>query len=146
MSDQRNPGPPLLPEDEFCACQAPSTREYVRAAATGLGSLLAGAGAWLLVTLLMQRVSGAAFVLIGWGIGWAVHRAAGRHRSPALGFVAAGSSLFASLLGFALLWLPAMGRVPLSRRLTWYELVMIALGALVAYGQAAPRKRSGGLQ
>jgi|GEM_PF-2584875 len=144
MRDRSNPGPPLTPAEEYCACQPPSTGEYLKALAASLLFSLAAAGAWLLVTLVMQQISGLTSVLIGLAAGWTVHRAAGRHSSTALGVVAATASILASLVGFALLWLPALARVPLTRRLTWYELLLIGLGALVAYRQAAPRGRGKG--
>ncbi|MFZ5816132.1 MAG: hypothetical protein ACOY93_12605 [Bacillota bacterium] len=143
MTDRPNPGPPLTVEKEFCACEAPSAVEYLKAGAACLIAGLAGAVAWLGLVLLLQRISGIAAVLIALGAGWAVHRAAGRHRSLALGLLAAASSLLASLGGFGLLWLPAFARLPLPRQLDWYQLSMIGLGALVAFSLAGPRGRSG---
>lgn len=141
MSDRRDPGPPLIAEEEFCACQPPSTMEYVKGSSAALLALVAGAVVWLGLVLLLQRISGLAAVLIALGTGWLVHRAAGRHRSAGLGIVAGAASVLASLLGFALLWLPYFDRWNLPRQLDWYQLSMIGLGALVAYGLAGPRDR-----
>lgn len=141
MSDRRNPGPPLTAEEEFCACQPPTTGEYVRAFGAAFLLLIAGAGLWLGLVLLFQRISAASAVPIAAGVGWAIHRAAGRHRSLALGILAAVSAILATLAGFALLWLPAFARLPLARQLDWYHLAMLGLGALFAFSLAGPRER-----
>jgi hypothetical protein len=141
MSDRSNPGPPLVAGEEYCACQAPSAMEYLRACAATLLVLVAGAGAWLGHVLLLQTISGITAVLIAVGAGWLVHRAAGRHRSLGMGILAAAGSVLACLGGFALLWLPAFSRLTFPRHLGWYHLSMMALGALVAFGMAGPRER-----
>lgn len=141
MSDQSNPGPPLVAEDEFCACQPPSTAEYLKASAAAVAVLLVGAGLWLGVVLLFQRISGMSSVLIALGAGWVVHRAAGRHRSVVMGILAAASGVLAPLLGFVMLWMPFFSNWKLPRQLDWYQLAMIGLGALVAFGVAGPRER-----
>ena len=146
MSDRPNPGPPLVAEDEFCACQPPTTKEYLKASGASLLVILAGAGAWLGLVLLLQRIPGLAGVLSGPVAGWAVHRAAGRHRSLGLGILAAASSVLVSVVGFALLWLPIFARLKLPRQLGWYDLIMIALGALAAYSLAGPREQGSKLQ
>lgn len=139
MSDRPNPGPPLIAQDEFCACQPPTAKEYLKASAAALLIIVAGAGAWLGLVLLLQRISSLAGVLIALAAGWVIHRAAGRHRSLALGILAAACSVLAPLLGFTLLWLPIFSRLKLPRQLHWYHLIMLALGALAAYGVAGPR-------
>lgn len=141
MSDRSNPGPPLVAEEEFCACQPPSAAEYLKASVTAVAVLLAGAGLWLGTVLLFQRISGMASVLIALGAGWAVHRAAGRHRSLLMGILAAAGGVLAPLLGFAMLWMPLFRDWKLPRQLDWYQLAMIGLGALVAFGVAGPRER-----
>ncbi|MFZ5825242.1 MAG: hypothetical protein ACOY94_13080 [Bacillota bacterium] len=146
MSDRPNPGPPLVAEDEFCACQPPTAKEYLKASGASLLVILAGASAWLGLVLLLQRIPGLAGVLTGPVAGWAIHRAAGRHRSLALGILAAASSVLVSVVGFALLWLPLFSRLKLPRQLGWYDLVMITLGALAAYSLAGPRDRGRKLQ
>lgn len=141
MSDRSNPGPPLIAQEEFCACQPPTIREYLRAAAASALIVLAGAGVWIGLVLLLHRISGVTGLLIAVCAGWLIHRAAGRHRSLSLGILAATSSVLACLVGFALLWLPIFSRLILPRQLAWYHLIMFAMGALVAYGMAGPRDR-----
>lgn len=146
MSDRPNPGPPLIVQDEFCACQPPTAKEYLKASGAALLIILAGAGAWLGLVLLLQRISSLAGVLIALSAGWAIHRAAGRHRSLALGLLAAASSVLAPLAGFALLWLPGFSRLKVPRQLDWYHLIMLALSALAAYSMTGPRDRRGKFQ
>lgn len=140
MSNPRNPGPPLIAEEEFCPCEPPGTAAYVWASGAALVALLGGAAAWLGLVLLLRTISGFTALLIAVGTGWLVHRAAGRHRSRALGIMAAAASLLAVLAGFAMLWLPLFAPMELPRQLDWYQIGMLVLGALVAYHWAGPRE------
>lgn len=140
MSDPRSPGPPLVVEKEFCASEPPTTAENLRAGGAALVALVAGAVLWLGLVLLLQKISSLTPLLIAVGAGQLVHRAAGRHRSVALGILAAASSLLAVLGGFALLWLPFFERLKFPRQLDWYQIAIMVLGALVAYHLAGPRQ------
>lgn len=141
MSNRRDPGPPLVAEEEFCASQPPGASEYIKASGAALAALLGGAVIWVGLVLLVQQVSGFTALLVALGTGWLVHRAAGRHRSVGLGIIAAVSSVLAVLLGFALLWLPLFDRMKLPRQLDWYQVSMLVLGAVAAYHLAGPRDR-----
>lgn len=143
MSDPRNPGPPLVSEKEFCACEPPTAAENLRATAAALVALLVGAALWLGLVLLLQKISSVTALLIAVGAGRLVHHAAGRHRSVALGILAGASSLLAVLCGFALLWLPLFDSLKLPRQLDWYQIAMMVLGALAAYHLAGPRQAGG---
>lgn len=139
MSNHFRPGPPLRPEDEFCACEPPTSFEYVKAAGTAFLILLLGSAGWFGVVLATQRLWGFTTVLIGLFAGWAIHRAAGSHRSLWLGIIGGVTTMLATAAGYGLLWLPMLADAPIDRQFSWYDLIMIGLGAFVAYRLAGPK-------
>lgn len=141
-----DPGPPPRAEEEFCACQPPSTAEYIRASAAASAWIVLGGGLWLGLTLLLQQTSALTSMLIALSPGWIIHWAAGRHRSLALGILAAVAGAGACLAGFGLLWLPALGRLPIPRQLDWYHLSLLGLGLLAGFGKVAPKNRNSRIQ
>jgi hypothetical protein len=130
-----NPGPPLAPVDEFCACQAPSGMEYLRAGGTALLVVLLGAGAIAGAALLSGQTWSVLTALVGLGLGLAVHRAAGLHRSVWLGVIAAAGTGLATGVGYLSLTLSGSR---ISWGVAWTHLLMVAVGALVAYRLAGP--------
>ena len=139
MNRPLDPGPPLTPAEEFCESDAPSSGEYVRAIGAALAVLAVGAGAWVGIGLLTHRQWGFTAVFLGVAAGWLVHRAAGRHRSRAIGVVAAVSAVLAAATGYGLLWLPQLAPIAVDRHLSWYHLLMAGVGGFVAYRLAGPR-------
>ncbi|HWI60852.1 MAG TPA: hypothetical protein VNT75_03340 [Symbiobacteriaceae bacterium] len=142
MSNHFTPGPPLKPEDEFCACEPPSGGEYAKAVGAAFLIVLLGGGGWFGVVLATHRLWGFTTVLVGLAAGWAVNRAAGSHRSPSLGIIGGVATVLATFCGYLLLWLPMLGEAPLDRELSWYDLIMIGLGAFVAYRLSGPKPKS----
>lgn len=138
MSNRLDPGPPLTAGDEFFACAAPTTAEYVKASLVAFLLAAFGAGTSLLVTIATHRVIGVVLVAVGVVIGLAVHRAAGRHRSSAMGAIAAGATMLAASMGYGLLWLPFVSP-ELSRSLSLVNLATIGLGLFIAFLLAGPR-------
>lgn len=130
-----NPGPPLAPADEFCACQAPSSKEYLKAGGVALLVICFGAGAIIGAALLSGQTWSVLTALVGAGVGWSVNRAAGRHRSVWLGVIAAAATGLAAGVGYlALRWTDS----PIIWGLPWTHLLMVSAGALVAYRLAGP--------
>jgi hypothetical protein len=142
LSNHFDPGPPLKPEDEFCACEPPSGTEYVKAAATAFLLTMVGSGAWFAVVLYTHRLLGFTSVLIGLVAGWAINRAAGNHRSVTLGIFGSLSTVFATLGGYLLLWLPFIREGTVDRSFSLYDFLMILLGAFMAYRLAGPKPRA----
>ncbi len=140
MSTPLDPGPPMLIQPEYCATDAPTRSEYVRASATAAAAVVVGAVGWLGTALITQRIWGVVIVALGIMIGFAVHWAAGRHRSLYMGLMAAGATLLGPVIGYALLWLPFISP-RLDRSVRWSHFVMLAVGSLIAYLLAG--KRSG---
>lgn len=138
-----DPGPPLTPDPEFCESDPPSTLQWFKAAGAAGLILLGGAAAWAGVVVATQHLWGFTTVFIGVAAGWAVNRASGMHRSIALGAVAGAVTVLASLAGYGLLWLPFLGSLVRDRQLRWYDLIIAALGAFVAYLLAGPRRSDG---
>lgn len=134
-----NPGPPLTPADEFCACQAPSGKEYLKAGGVALLVICFGAGLIIGAALLSGQTWSVLTAVVGATIGWAVNRAAGRHRSVWLGVIAAAGTGLAA--GFGYLALSFSGS-PIIWGLPWTHLLMIGAGALVAYRLAGPNAAS----
>lgn len=134
-----NPGPPLTPADEFCACQPPSGKEYLQAGGVALLVICFGAGVIIGAALLSGQTWSVLTALVGAGIGWAVNRAAGRHRSVWLGVIAAAGTGLAAGAGY--LALSLIGN-PITWGLPWTHLLMISAGALVAYRLAGPNAES----
>jgi hypothetical protein len=135
-----NPGPPLAPEEEFCACQLPSGLEYLKASGVTLLLLLVGAGAVFGTALLSGRTWSFLNPLLGLVLGLAVNWAAGHHRSVWLGLIAAGGTGLATGVGY--LALLGWQHGPISWGLPWSHVVMIAVGGLVAYRLAGPNAAS----
>lgn len=142
MGKPLDPGPPLTPADEFCACEPPSTMEYVKAAAIATLAVIGGAGGWFAVALVARRLLAFPSVLIGAVAGWAIHQVAGRHRSVALGAMAAAATVFAATFGYSLLWMPFVHQPAGSWGLSGYDFLMAGVGGFVAYRLAGPRGRS----
>lgn len=134
-----NPGPPLTPTDEFCACQAPSGREYLQAGGVAFVLICFGAGLIIGTALLSGQTWSVLTALVGAGTGWAVNRAAGRHRSVWLGVIAAVGTGLAAGVGYLALGL--IGN-PITWGLPWAHPLMVAAGALVAYRLAGPNAES----
>lgn len=134
-----NPGPPLSPSDEFCACQAPSSKEYLKAG--GVALLLIGFGAGVIIgaALLSGQTWSFLTALVGAGIGWAVNRAAGRHRSVWLGVIAAAGTGLAAGVGYLAL---SLSSSQIIWGLPWTHPLMVSAGALVAYRLAGPNAGS----
>lgn len=139
MGTPYNPGPPLTPEEEFCECQPPSGLDYVKAAGMALLTILAGGVVWLGVALVIHRPSGFTTVIVGFGAGWAIHWAAARRRSVALGIIAGAATVLAGLAGYVLTWLPLVRPITGSRPLSWFDLIIAGLGAFAAYRIASPK-------
>lgn len=142
MSNHFDPGPPLRPEDEFCVCEPPSATEYLKAAATAFLTTLVGSGVWFGVVLFTHRLLGFTTVLVGLAAGWAIHRSAGRHRSVLLGVFGGAATVFATLGGYLLLWLPFIREGTVDRSFSLYDFLMIVLGAFMAYRLAGPKPRA----
>lgn len=142
VSNHFDPGPPLKPEDEFCACQPPSGTEYVKASGAGLLVTLAGGAAWFGVVLVTGRLWGFTTILVGLAAGWLINRAAGSHRSLGLGIISGAATVLATLCGYGLLWLPTLADRPVDRQFSWYDLLMVGLGAFMAYRLAGPTPKS----
>lgn len=142
MTRPLDPGPPLTAGDEPCLDAPPTGGEYARAAVIAALASLVGAGGWFLTALVTHRLWGVVSVVIGVVVGMAVHQAAGRHRALALGAIAAAATLAASGVGYALLWLPIVPPA-VNRQFTWYQLAVIAIGALISFLLAGPRTGPG---
>lgn len=142
MSNRYDPGPPLKPEEEFCACEPPSDTEYVKAAATAFLLTMVGGGTWFAVVLLTHRQWGFTTVLIGLAAGWAINQAAGKHRSIMLGVFGSLATVFATFGGYLLLWLPFVREGTVDRSFSLYDFLMIGLGAFMAYRLAGPKPRA----
>ncbi len=138
MGNRLDPGPPLTAGEEYCATESPSGTEYAKASLVALLLAATGAGVCFGVALATHRLWGVMVVVVGVMIGLAVHHAAGRHRSGALGGIAAGATMIASLAGYSLLWLPFVSPT-VDRSLSWVHLVMIGLGLFIAFLMAGPR-------
>lgn len=138
MPRNEDPGPPLLAEEEFCPYAAPTRGEILRAILVGALMVLTGSVAQLAAALITQRVWGLVTVGVGIITGFAVHEAAGRHRSVLVGAVAAGSTLGASLIGYGFYWIPLLPRT-VDRTVTLYHLIMLGLGLFIAYLLSGPR-------
>jgi hypothetical protein len=134
-----NPGPPLTPADEFCACQTPSGLEYLRAGGVALLVICFGAGVLIGAALLSGQTWSVLTTILGAGLGWSVNRAAGRHRSVWLGVIAAASTLVATGIGY--LSLRYTGS-PITWGVPWAHLLMVAIGAGLAYRLAGPSAAS----
>lgn len=141
MGHPFDPGPPLEAGPETCPCDRPGAGEYVKASGAALLAILLGAAVWLAIGLAAQKVMSVTAVLTGLIAGQLVHLAARRLRSIALGIIAGGAALLASGTGYALLWLPFLGKLPVDRQLSWYHLLMLLLGSGLAYGIAGQRTK-----
>jgi len=142
MSRHINPGPPLLIQPEYCATDPPTRLEYVKALATAAVTVAVGSITLMATALITQRVWGVVIVALGIVIGFAIHWAAGRHRSMYIGLIAVGATLLGPLIGYAMLWLPVISH-PIDRTVNLSQPSMLALGSLIAYlltGQRSPRK------
>lgn len=142
MGNHLQPGPPLIPGEEFCACETPSHVEYLKAVGSALLVMLLGAGGWSGMTVATGRIWSFTTVLLGMAAGWAVHRAAGRHRSRALGIIAGAAAILAVIVGYALLWAPFVRLPSAGWPLGWYDLFMAGLGAFIAFRLAGPKPKS----
>lgn len=132
MSRPIDPGPPLLIPPEYCATDFPTRSEYLRAGATAAAAVAIGALGSMGTALITQRIWGVVIVALGILIGFAIHWAAGRHRSLYLGLMAVGATLLGPLIGYALLWLPFTAP-NLDRSVTWSHLGMMVVGSFIAY-------------
>lgn len=132
MSGPVNPGPPLLIEPEYCACDLPTRSEYIRAGFSAILAVALGAVALIVSTLATYRLWGVVIVIGGIVNGFLVYWAAGRHRSLATGLMAVGATLLGPLIGYVLLWLPTVSP-EVDRALTWSHLVLTVVGCFVAY-------------
>lgn len=141
MSRPLNPGPPLTAEEEFCEHAPPTGMEYLKATGTAVLITLGGALSWFLIVLATRRLWGFSTVIIGVAAGWILNHAAGRHRSRPLGIMAASATVLAAMIGYGMLWLPFVDPKLADRQFSWYDLVMQALGAFVAYRLAGPKAR-----
>jgi MFS family permease len=139
MGKPLDPGPPLTAAEEFCACEAPSTREYVRAVGAAFLVFLAGGLGWLGLAMVLQRLLVIPDVVIGVTAGWVVHQAGGRHRSRALGLLAAAAAMLAPAAGYSALWMPFVRQPSAGWRLNGWDFLMAGVGAFVAYLLAGPR-------
>lgn len=142
MSNHFDPGPPLKPEDEFCACQPPSGAEYAKAAGAALLTVLIGGAGWFGVVLATHRLWGFTTVLVGLAAGWAVNKAAGSHRSLSLGLIGGVATVLATVCGYVLLYLPSLAERPVDRQFSWYDLIMVGLGVFMAYRLAGPKPKA----
>lgn len=147
--DRPTPGPPLLAESEYCATAAPTVAEYARASALGLLASLGGGGIWYGTVLVTGRLWGILAVGMGLLCGLAVHYGATRHRSVALGVMAAGYSAVGLGLGYLLLFYPHLlaGLIethPPMGRLRWFDLLFASAALFLAYRTAGPVRRTGG--
>ncbi|HYF92675.1 MAG TPA: hypothetical protein VD969_10510 [Symbiobacteriaceae bacterium] len=142
MSNHYNPGPPLRPEDEFCACQPPSGAEYAKAAGVGVLTVALGGAAWFGIVLATHKLWGFTTVVVGLVAGWAVNRSAGTHRSISLGIIGGAATVLATICGYALLWLPFVDGAAVDRQFSWYDLLMVSLGAFMAYRLAGPKPKA----
>lgn len=142
MGHPFDPGPPLKAGTEYCPCEPPSPAAYAKALGAALLAILAGSAGWLVIGIVTGRLYSVTAVLIGLLAGWLVHIAAGRLRSIGLGIIAAAASILASGTGYALLWLPFLGKLPIDRQVSWYHLLMVAIGGAVAYSMAGQRTKS----
>lgn len=139
MHKRLDPGPALVPEDEFCACQPPGPAEYLWAIGASFLVALGGAIGWLTITIATQRMWTLSLVLLGFCAGWAVNKAAGRLRSVALGVIAVIATALAGLGGYALLWLPFIDATAIDKQLNWEHLLILALTGFVAYRMSGPK-------
>ena len=142
MGKPFDPGPPLTPEPEFCECEPPSGLEYAKAVGMAGAAVLLGGLGWFGVVLATQRLWGFTTVVIGVVAGWAINRAAGRHRSIGLGIIGGVATVFAAITGYSLLWLPFVSGIGVDRQLSWYDMVMGGLGSFVAYRLAGPKAKA----
>jgi hypothetical protein len=133
-----NPGPPLKPEDEFCACEPPSAAEYVKAAGITMLTVLLGGPAWAAAVVVTHRLWAITTVMVGLAAGWTVNKVAGGHRSLTLGIMSAAATALAWGIGNLLLFIPAFSGAR-NRSLSWYDLLMLGLGAFMAYRLAGPK-------
>ncbi len=143
MGNGLNPGPPLVPGDEFCPTEPPRTGDYIKAGGSATLAVLGGAAGLFAIAMATQRLWSFTSVLIGLLLGWAVHRAAGRRRSLWLGVMAAVATVESNAIGYGLLWLPFISPTHLNRQLNWEHFIMLAVGAAVAYRLAGPRTQRG---
>jgi hypothetical protein len=81
-------------------------------------------------------------VLIALAAGWAIQAAAGRHRTIALGIIAAVATLVAAAAGYLLLHLPAVNRPAAGWHLNGYDFIMAGVAAFVAFRLAGPGAKS----
>jgi len=132
MSRPLDPGPPLLIQPEYCATDSPTRSEYMRAGLTAVAAIGVGALGSMGTALATQRIWGVVIVALGILIGFAIHWAAGRHRSVYLGLVAVCATVLGPVIGYAMLWLP-FASPTLDRSLTWSHLGMMVVGSLIAY-------------
>jgi hypothetical protein len=139
MHKRLDPGPPLVPEDEFCACQPPGPAQYLWAIGASFLVALGGAIGWLTITVATQRMWTVTLVLIGLCAGWAVNKAAGRLRSVGLGVIAVVAAVIGGLGGYALLWLPFIDSRAIDRQLDWEHLLILALAGFIAYRMSGPK-------
>ncbi|MDF2626894.1 MAG: hypothetical protein K0R39_725 [Symbiobacteriaceae bacterium] len=142
MSNHFDPGPPLTPDKEFCACEPPSGTEYLRATGVAFLTALLGGIAWFAVVLFTHRLWGFTTVLIGLVAGWAINRSAGNHRSVMLGVFGVVATAFATLGGYLLLWLPFVSERTVDRSFSWYDVLMMGLGGFMAYRLAGPKPKA----
>lgn len=139
MNKPLDPGPPLTPEEEYCAHDPPTGAETAKAIGVAALSVLAGGISWFVIALATQRLW--SFVTVGIGVltGLAMYRAAGRHRSQALGIIAGVATTLASGVGYALLWLPFVRDLPVDKQLSWGHLIMLCVGIFAAYRITGPQ-------
>jgi len=137
MKQPPNPGPPLTDGLEICADDRPAFGDYARAVGlSGMVALVTGGG-WFALALFTGALWGAVPVLIGILTGLAVLQFS-PHRTVAMGAIAAAAALAAALLGYGLLWLPAVAGAA-ARALSWYHPVLLMVGMAVAFWLAGPR-------
>jgi hypothetical protein len=146
MRKPLDPGPPLTPGNEFCESEPPNGFEYLKAAGAAGLVVAAGGALWFASALLTGKQWAFTGVVLGVAGGWVVHRAAGRHRSRAVGLMAGASTVLAVALGYGLLWLPFLNHNSANRQFSWYHLFMLGVGAFVAYQLAGPRVPSKSLR
>lgn len=142
MGKPLDPGPPLTAADEFCACEAPGTGAYVKAAGTAVVISMIGAGAWGGLAVTFGKVLAVPTVLIALAAGWSVQAAAGRHRSIALGIIAAVATLAAAAAGYLLLQLPAVHPPAGGWHLNLYDFIMAGVATFLAFRVAGPGTKS----
>ncbi|MDB4898032.1 MAG: hypothetical protein JWN15_4294 [Firmicutes bacterium] len=143
MGKPLDPGPPLTVADEFCACEAPGTAEYIKAVGAAVLISLIGAASWCGVAVAAGHTMAFPSVVIGLATGWSVNAAARLHRTVALGLIAAVATLLAASGGYLLLLrLPAVPQPTAGWPLNVYDFVMAGVAAVLAFWVAGPGAKS----